>query len=181
MFPQVKTQFLLRQKNFLVTLYFSLQHPLHTWIHPSANHGPSCLTSVILRELVFPTWYCRSLFFSYRKTFESCLIKKNWNPRKWLTLVGMWWQFVYNTFVKHVAVYATTLFFLSQPFSGIFYDIFVYRTYKACSQGCHLSAVLRIRNDLFQIRIQLWISWVLDPDPVSDPDPTHVIKAYLEL
>ena len=29
--------------------------------HPSANHGPSCLTSVILRELVFPTWNCRSL------------------------------------------------------------------------------------------------------------------------
>ena len=27
---------------------------------PSANHGPSCLTWVILRELVFPTWYCRS-------------------------------------------------------------------------------------------------------------------------
>ena len=25
------------------------------------NHGPSCLTSVILRELVFPTWYSRSL------------------------------------------------------------------------------------------------------------------------
>ena len=46
-----------------ILLYFSLQHPLHTWIvtHPSANHGPSCLTSVILRELVFPTWYCRSL------------------------------------------------------------------------------------------------------------------------
>ena len=46
-----------------ILLYFSLQHPLHTWIitHPSANHGPSCLTSVILRELVFPTWYCRRL------------------------------------------------------------------------------------------------------------------------
>ena len=43
--------------------YFSLQYPLHTWMvtHLSANHGPSCLTSVILRELVFPTWYCRRL------------------------------------------------------------------------------------------------------------------------
>ena len=28
--------------------------------HPSANRGPSCLTWVILRELVFPTWYSRS-------------------------------------------------------------------------------------------------------------------------
>ena len=46
-----------------ILLYFSLQHPLHTWMvtHPSANHGPSCLISVILRELVFPTWYCRIL------------------------------------------------------------------------------------------------------------------------
>ena len=27
--------------------------------HPSANWGPSCLISVISRELVFPTWYSR--------------------------------------------------------------------------------------------------------------------------
>ena len=27
-----------------ILLYFSLQHPLHTWMvtHPNANHGPSC-------------------------------------------------------------------------------------------------------------------------------------------
>ena len=51
-----------------ILLYFSLQHPLHTWWSPksqsSANHGPTCLTSVILRELVFPTWYCRSCYHS---------------------------------------------------------------------------------------------------------------------
>ena len=29
--------------------------------NPSANHGPSCLTSVFLWELVNPTWYCLSL------------------------------------------------------------------------------------------------------------------------
>ena len=34
-------------------------------------------------------------------------------------------------------------------------------------------AVLRIRNDLFRIRIQLSIFRVPDPDP--DPDPTHII------
>ena len=28
--------------------------------HPSANRGPFYLTSVILRELVFPTWYAYS-------------------------------------------------------------------------------------------------------------------------
>ena len=34
-------------------------------------------------------------------------------------------------------------------------------------------SVLRIRNDLFQIRIQLRIFWV--------PDPTHIIEAYSEI
>ena len=28
--------------------------------HPIANHDLSCLTAGILRELVFPSWYCRS-------------------------------------------------------------------------------------------------------------------------
>ena len=43
----------------LMSFYWSPRFYMVT--HPSANHGPSCLTSVILRELVFPTWYCRSL------------------------------------------------------------------------------------------------------------------------
>ena len=34
-------------------------------------------------------------------------------------------------------------------------------------------SMLRIRNDLFQIRIQLRIFWV--------PDPTHIIEAYSEI
>ena len=34
--------------------------------HHSANHGPSCLTSVILRELAFPTWYCPRSLSWYR-------------------------------------------------------------------------------------------------------------------
>ena len=46
-------------------LYLLLQHPLlcHGMIghwsevtHPSAKHNTDCLTAVILRELVFPTW-----------------------------------------------------------------------------------------------------------------------------
>ena len=40
---------------------YTIQQPWPTleWspTRPSAHHGPSCLTSVILRELVFPTWY----------------------------------------------------------------------------------------------------------------------------
>ena len=44
---------------------FSYSFHFTTWMvtHPSAIHGPSCLTSVILRKLVFPTWYCRSYGF----------------------------------------------------------------------------------------------------------------------
>ena len=38
-----------------------------------------------------------------------------------------------------------------------------------------------IRNDLFRIRIQLWIFSVPDPDPNADPDPTHIIEANLEI
>ena len=38
-----------------ILLYFSLQHPLqHLNGHPSKR--PNCLTLVILRKLVFPTW-----------------------------------------------------------------------------------------------------------------------------
>ena len=53
-----------------ILLYLSLQHPLHTWIVSDLSliqvfPWPkllSCLTSLILRELVFPTWYYRSYF-----------------------------------------------------------------------------------------------------------------------
>ena len=48
--------------------FYSIFHysiHFNTWMvtHTSANHGPSCLTSVIIRELVFPTWYSRSSFW----------------------------------------------------------------------------------------------------------------------
>ena len=33
--------------------------------NPGANRGPSCLTSVFLRDLVYPTWYSHSHFFFY--------------------------------------------------------------------------------------------------------------------
>ena len=57
--------------------------PLNMGIHPSATHGPSCLTSVIFRELVFPIWYRRSLNFSHHsRTFltgwDVILKKKGW-------------------------------------------------------------------------------------------------------
>ena len=49
----------------LLRFYCIFHYSIHfdTWmvtLPPSANHSPSCLTSVILRELVFPTWSCRS-------------------------------------------------------------------------------------------------------------------------
>ena len=51
----------------LLKFYCIFHYSIHfdTWrvTRPSANHGPSCLTSEILRELVFPTWYCRSILF----------------------------------------------------------------------------------------------------------------------
>ena len=47
-----------------ISQYYSLQHPLqHLNGLPSkysTYHGPSCLTAVISRELLFPTWYSRS-------------------------------------------------------------------------------------------------------------------------
>ena len=39
--------------DFTVFLYHSIHFNTQMVIHPSANHGPSCLTSVILRELMF--------------------------------------------------------------------------------------------------------------------------------
>ena len=57
---------------------FSLQHPLHTWMvtHPSANHGPSCLTSVILRDLVFPTWYCCIVLATFVLSLSCPLVQQ---------------------------------------------------------------------------------------------------------
>ena len=44
----------------LLEFYSICSYSIHVQLlmvtHPSANRGPSCLTSVILRELVFPTW-----------------------------------------------------------------------------------------------------------------------------
>ena len=57
----------------LLRFYCILHYSSHfnTWMvtHPSANHGPSCLTSVILRELVFPTWYIRTVSVFVRNRY----------------------------------------------------------------------------------------------------------------
>ena len=44
------------------TVFVATASTSNPWMvtHPSANRGPSCLTSVFLWELVFPTWYSRS-------------------------------------------------------------------------------------------------------------------------
>ena len=41
------------------TVFVATASTANPWMvtHPSVNRGPSCLTSVFLRELVFPTWY----------------------------------------------------------------------------------------------------------------------------
>ena len=56
----------------LLKVYCIFHYSIHfeTWrvTHPSANRGPSCLTSEILRELVFQTWYCRSILFYSTQT-----------------------------------------------------------------------------------------------------------------
>ena len=46
---------------FYCIFHYSIHFTLE-WspIQVLTNHGPNCLTSVILLELVFPTWYCRS-------------------------------------------------------------------------------------------------------------------------
>ena len=44
-----------------------------------------------------------------------------------------------------------------------------------------INNAVQIRNDLFQIRIQLRIFRVPDPDPNANPDPTHIIEANLEI
>ena len=75
----------------LILLYFSLQHPLRTWrvTYPSSNHGSSCLTSVILQELVFPTWYCRSFVW-------YCRSKTNWMKK-----TNCLKKFTHFTFMKY--------------------------------------------------------------------------------
>ena len=45
---------------FVATAFMS--NPLMVTL-PSDNCGPSCWTTVFLRELVFPTWYSRSIQF----------------------------------------------------------------------------------------------------------------------
>ena len=52
---------------FYLLFFVSTASTFNPWMvtHPSANRGPSCLISVFLRELVFPTWYCRSLIWTY--------------------------------------------------------------------------------------------------------------------
>ena len=45
---------------FYCIFHDSIHFTLEWSSHPSANHGPSCLTSVILWVLVFLAWYCRS-------------------------------------------------------------------------------------------------------------------------
>ena len=52
---------------FLATSFTS-----NPWMvtHPGANHhDPSCLNSVFLQELVFPTWYSRS----FKHLYNSCV------------------------------------------------------------------------------------------------------------
>ena len=46
-----------RRMSLSILGFYSIHFNMVTY--PSANGGPSCLTSVILRELVFPTWYGR--------------------------------------------------------------------------------------------------------------------------
>ena len=50
------------------TLFVAAASTSNPWMvtHPSDNHGPSCLTSVFLRELGFPTWYIRIITYLYR-------------------------------------------------------------------------------------------------------------------
>ena len=75
-----------------ILLYFSLQHPLHTWMvtHPSANHGPSCLTSVILWELVLrnrQTTLLNKTMNHYPEVQTNCL----WNSQYNLSPMEMVW------------------------------------------------------------------------------------------
>ena len=41
-------------------IHYSIHFNIWMVSHPSTYHGPSCLTAVISRELLFPTWYSRS-------------------------------------------------------------------------------------------------------------------------
>ena len=96
-------------------LYFLLQHPLqHLNGHPySANRGPSCFTSVILRELMCPTWLDCRLSRNYwmlttvmeqlsrnngHKTSEIELLSWNqWNITYVMELLS--WNYCYRTAV----------------------------------------------------------------------------------
>ena len=57
-----------RPSSPLLGFYSIIHYCIHfnTWMvtHPSANHGTICFTSVILRELVFPTWYIAVILVS---------------------------------------------------------------------------------------------------------------------
>ena len=53
----------LQSSDFYCIFHYSNHFNTCMVTHPSTNHGPSCLTSVILRELVFPTWYLFHIFF----------------------------------------------------------------------------------------------------------------------
>ena len=62
---------------FYSILIFSINFNIWMASHPSANCGPSCLTWVILRELMFPTWYSIFLSSLLKRTFHENTVLKN--------------------------------------------------------------------------------------------------------
>ena len=63
-------------RSWAFTVFVATASTSNPWMvtHSSANRGPSCWTSVILRELVFPTWYsnyCSGAFFTASSSMKS--------------------------------------------------------------------------------------------------------------
>ena len=71
-------------------LYIATASTSSPWMvtHSSANRGQRCLTSVFLRELVFPTWYSRSVKL---KLYSTAIAKQSYStalPRQKFNVPG---------------------------------------------------------------------------------------------
>ena len=55
-----------------------------------------------LALFMFPHYHLAKTLFSYRNPFDSSLIMKNWNPRKWLTQMYKLWMCIVHVHVLDV-------------------------------------------------------------------------------